>query len=114
VPRQDVAVVAAIVAAIAAVTVVVPSLGDDKPDVSPPPTGEVVEIHPDELDPAPDVAQDSGQPVTLRPGEPLACMFQVDCLMHQVEDATAGNPPRAAAPALAPTDTVPDELPPSA
>jgi hypothetical protein len=109
---MDVAVLTAVVAAVAVVAVVLPDLDDDKPEVSPPPTGEVVEIHPDELDPAPEVAQDPGEAaVTLGSGQRLACMFQLDCLMEQVEDATGSAPPALAVPPIAPPDTVPTELP---
>jgi hypothetical protein len=86
---------------------------DDEPEVSPPPTGEVVEIHSDELDRAPDVVP--GGAVTLDSGEPLACAFHLDCLMEQVEAASGRPPPVAASPEpVMPPDTVPTKLPPAA
>jgi hypothetical protein len=87
-------------------------LDDDKPEAFPPPTGEVVEIHPDELEPAPDVARDPGEPAVLGSGEPLACMLQVDCLMDQVENVA--NAPSAVVAPVLPPDMVPGELPPAA
>jgi hypothetical protein len=110
---RDAAVLVVVVAAIAVATVVLPSLDDDKPVVAPPPTGEVVEIHPEELDPAPNVTPDPGQPVRLQSGQRLACLFRLNCVMHRVEDV-AGTVPEAGAPAPVPTDTVPGELPPAA
>jgi hypothetical protein len=92
---------------------VLPALDDDEPVGVPPPTGEVVEIHHDELDPAPDVALDPGRTVTLGSGQPLACMFQVDCLMEQVETASSSRPPEVAPPVM-PPDTGPIQLPPAA
>jgi hypothetical protein len=47
--------------------VVLPNLDDDTPEVLPPPTGEVVEIHADELDPAP-AECDPGFGVVLNTG----------------------------------------------
>jgi hypothetical protein len=109
--KLGVAVIAVVVGAVAVATVVLPNHDDDKPEALPPPTGEVVEIHPDGLDPAPNVAQDPGEPVMLRPGQPLACMFRLDCLMEQVEDATGSTAPEVALPPVAPPDTVPANLP---
>jgi hypothetical protein len=34
-------------------------------------------------------------PITLQSGEPLACMFRLDCLMDQVEKAASTTPPKA-------------------
>jgi hypothetical protein len=47
----------------------------------------------------------------LGPGEPLACMFRLDCLIKQVE--TASNAPSGVASRVMPPDTVPTELPPA-
>lgn len=50
--------------------------------------------------------------ITLESGQPLACMFQLDCLMEQVEEATgvpaggtASETPPAAAAGAGPTDS---------
>ena len=102
------AVAAAIVAATAAAAVVLPTLDDDRPVQVPALSGEVVEIHPDELDRGSVGALDSGQL--------LACMFELDCPMRQVEGATgvASTAPPDTVPSV-PTDTVPTEpLPPAA
>lgn len=102
--KLDVAVAAAVVAATAAATVVLPTLDDDRPVEVPALSGEVVEIHPDELD--------RGSVVALDSGEPLACMFELDCLMQQVEGATGVG--ASATVDTAPTDTLPaDFLPPA-
>jgi hypothetical protein len=57
------------------------------------------------------VAQNPGEPMMLGPGEPLACMFRLDCLIKQVE--TASNAPSGVASRVMPPDTVPTELPPA-
>jgi hypothetical protein len=90
--KLDVALLTAVAAAIAVAAAVLPNLDDDKPEVLPP-AGEVVEIHADELDPAP-AERDPGNGVVLNTGQPLACMFRVDCLMEQVEEAAGAADPR--------------------
>jgi hypothetical protein len=92
--KVDVAVAAGVVAATAMATVVLPGL-DDEPDVSRAPSNEVVEIHHDRFDRAP-----SGRdvPVVMDPEEPLVCMLDLDCLLHEVEVAvgiTRAVPPPA-------------------
>jgi hypothetical protein len=62
----DVALLTAVAAAIAVAAAVLPNLDDDKPEVLPP-AGEVVEIHADELDPAP-AERDPGFGVVLNTG----------------------------------------------
>ncbi|HET6752565.1 MAG TPA: hypothetical protein VFH23_01280 [Jiangellaceae bacterium] len=84
--KVDVAVAAVVVAATAAATVILPALDDDKPEVLQAPSGEVVEIHPDGLDRGP---VERRGPVTMDPEEPLVCIVDIDCLLHEVEGAAA-------------------------
>jgi hypothetical protein len=88
--KVDVAVAALVVAATATATVVLPGLDDDEPQVSEAPSGEVVEIHPN-------IGPDRGPVgpegiVTMDPDEPLVCMMDLDCLLHEVEVAAGITP----------------------
>jgi hypothetical protein len=82
--KVDVAVVAVIVAATATAMVVLPDLGDDRPEVATP-SGEVVEIHarPERVPSGRDAH------VAMNPDEPLVCMMDLDCVLHEVEVAAA-------------------------
>jgi hypothetical protein len=80
----DVAVAAAVVGATASATVLLPALDDDKSEVLQQLRGEVVEIHPNVLNRAPVVRNG---PVMVDANEPLRCMVDLDCLLHEVEVA---------------------------
>jgi hypothetical protein len=90
---------AAVIVGTVAAAVVVVVLADNNSEVRQAPVSEeVVEIYPDGLAPAPD-GLDLG-PVTMDPNEPLTCMVDLGCLLHEV--AVAGAivplPPATVAP----------------
>jgi hypothetical protein len=82
-----------LVAGIAAAFALIAGSAEPKALEAPPPD-EVVVIYPDSRD----------------PNEPIACMFELDCLMRQIEAATgvpaASSPPGELAPAV-PSEAVP-------
>jgi hypothetical protein len=83
-------VVAAVLVAAIAATFALVAVSSEPKALEPPASDEVVVIYPDR-----------------DPDESIACMFELDCLMRQIEAATAvppapGPPPAEVVPAVAP------------